>query len=143
MTRNKKMGIICLISSFTIFFFSWMMFFSYLNFRQGFRPVEANDSIYTTREIVPVTKCQLYTYKKSCGWVKTNDATEAERVKLVLVDHRKLTLENSKNQQIVQKRIVNLNRKQDSIILKIIHPQKQYEGYHGASTSYMLLVEKS
>lgn len=143
MVHKKKLGIICLISSFLIFFFSWMMFFSYLNFRQGFRPVEANDSMYTTREIVPVTKCQLYTYKKGFGWVKTNDVTKAKRAKLVLVDHRELMLENGRNQQIVKKPTINLHNKQNSTALKIIHPQKQYEGYHGANTSYTLLVEKS
>lgn len=143
MTRNKKIGIACLIGSFTIFFFSWMMFFSYLNFRQGFKPVDANDSMYTTREIVPVTKCQLYTYKKGYGWIKTNDAKKAKRAKLVLVDHQKLRLENSRNQKIVEKQVINSHSDQDSVVLKVIHPQKQYEGYHGANTSYMLLVGKN
>lgn len=141
--HKKNSGTVCLIIGSIIFFFSWIMFFSYLNFRHSFKPVEANDSMYTTREIVPVTRYQLYTHKSGIGWVKTSDIKKAKRVKLVLVDHRKLTMENSKNQQIVRKRIVDLNRKQDSVTLKIIHPQKQYEGYHGASTSYMLLVEKS
>lgn len=143
MIHKQKLGIICGISSFLIFFFGWIMFFSYLNFRQSFKPIDANDSMYTTREIVPVTKYQLYTFKKGFGWVRTNDVAKAKRAKLVLVDHRKLILENGRNQQIVKKPTINLHNNQNSTALKIIHPQKQYENYHGASTSYMLLVGKN